>query len=304
MPTRYQPALRPAFPPVDSSRGVGGWLAGASARGQVVRLCFPVILAMGFLCLGPPANADFISSSSASGVGTTGTNLSAAATFEISGNTLTVTLSNTGDATRYQADILTALFFDIEGAPSLDLDDMDNATALLPAGHGAVQWVGDHKTGSEQPYTWSGSPANDVSGEWAFKDGLSGAPGGANYGFSSAGLDLFGPHDLFSDQSLYSKKAPDGSPFGIASVDGLAPTSSSLGDRPYIKSVVVFTLTVADTIETLHISNVSFQYGTDLSETNITPSPTGVVGLASLGLMGGICCLFRRLRRSVKRSWS
>ena len=111
--------------------------------------------------------------------------------------------------------------------------------------------------------------------------------------------------------SCFLKKAPplapDGVAFGIASDDGLAPANGGQANKlsdPQIKSVVVFTLTVPDTIETPLISNVSFQYGTSLSDANITPSPTGVVGLASLGLMGGICCLFRRLRRSVKRSQS
>ena len=194
MPTRHQSALRLAFPPVDSSRRVGGWLAGASARGRVVRLCFPVILAIGFLCLGPPANADFISFS-ASGVSGKETNLGATATFELSGNKLSVTLSNTGDATRFQEDFLTALFFDIDGAPSLTKN-----SALLADGHGVVYW--DKGTGSEQPYTWSDPPAaDDVSGEWAFGYGLSGAPGGAKFGFSSAGFGLFGEEQLFSQES-------------------------------------------------------------------------------------------------------
>lgn len=297
---RHQSSLRSGLLPVDSSRGVGSWLADASACVRVVRFCLPVILAMGFLCLAPPANADFISFS-ASGVGpVSGTNLGATATFALTGSMLSVTLSNTGDATRFQADVLTALFFDIQGAPSLTKE-----TASLPEGR-VVQWTGDYDTGSEE--MWSGSPVSDVSGEWAFGYGLSGAPGGANYGLSSAGFGLFGSEHLFSQESLFPPLAPDGVAFGIASDDELAPANAGQAKKlsdPLIKSVVVFTLTdVPETFKASDISNVSFQYGTSLDDANITPSPSGVVGLASLGLMGGIWCLFRRLRRSVKRSWS
>jgi hypothetical protein len=182
--------------------------------------------------------------------------LSASATFEIVASRLQITLTNTSTiAVKVPSDLLTGVFFDVQGSPSLEA-----YSALLAAG-------------SEVLY-FTNPPAGDVvGGEFAFRSGLSGAPGNASYGISSSGLDdMFGPSDRFPGDNLAGPDSPDGPQFGIVSAGGIAddankkvgPASGGL-----IQNSVVLTLSgLPSSFSLSDIRNVHFQYGTSLGQPN------------------------------------
>jgi hypothetical protein len=118
-----------------------------------------------------------------SGVGNdAGETNSAPVTFSLftSGNisNLMIDLTNTAQyKPNDPADILTAVFFSINGDPTLT-----RVSAVLSTGSMVV----DIGTNAQ--------PADGiVGGEWAYAADLSGAPHGANQRISAAGFNLFGP---------------------------------------------------------------------------------------------------------------
>lgn len=221
-----------------------------------------------------------------SGTGADGAALSAQATFDFSGNTLTVTLSNisTGDDTNSGKDVpanqLTGVFFDLTGNPTLT-----PVSATIAAGsivQGSTCDAG----------TCDGSTTN-VGGEFSYGTGA--FPGGADRGMASAGFGLFGGPN-FGGSNLDDPNAVDGMNFSIISLDEAFFPNGGLDGEPLIKNQVVFVLTGVSGLSIGDISDVSFQYGTALTEPNITgfctsctqaPEPATLVllgcGLAALG---------------------
>lgn len=229
--------------------------------------------------------------------------LSAQASFDIvsvSGTQfLEVVLTNTsGNDVVDAGDVLTALFFDLPGDPTLSRD-----SAQLGPFSSVIDCT---SPGCTQP------TGGDVAVEWAYANNLSGAPNGANSGISSSGLNLFGPGDRFSTSGNLSgppSGSLGGADYGITSAgDNPATTNGSTAGVGLIQNQVVFLLDIptGTTISLLDISNVSFQYGTDLTETNLpgacsigcivipTPEPGS---LALFGLGGVVLALVLRKRR-------
>lgn len=208
-------------------------------------------------------------------------NLAASAAFDYDANTnlLTVVLTNTSmfDVV-IPAEVLTAVFFDIAGFPPATLTPL--SAALTP---GSTVFFGPDGGGN-------------MGGEYAYASGLSGAPGGAVLGTSSAGFGLFG-NPNFNGPNLQNPAAVDGLNYGITSAgDNLATGNAAVtGNVALIKNSVTFTLTASDDFALTDISNVSFQYGTALDEPNVpyVPEPMTLLGLGTgLAVLG----LVRRRR--------
>ena len=226
-------------------------------------------LALTLAIFGQAANAD--QSLFTASVGTR----AASALFDATGSTLTVTLTNTSAFdSLIPVDILTALFFDIGGAPLT----LTTSSAVLGAGSTVLFGGTD--------------PGGVVGGEWAYVAGLTGAPFDAAYGISSSGLGLFGPAALFPGTNLQGPDSPDGLQYGITSLLDNPATGNTpvTGENALIQNSVVFKLEGLPVgFSTTSIGNVSFQYGTSLSEPNI-PAPGSLALLA----IGGLAAFRRR----------
>lgn len=223
--------------------------------------------------------------------------LSASALFSISGNILTITLSNTGDTSATGQDVpgnqLTGLFFSLPTGITLSTTPDGSATA--PS---LVQ--------ADQCDVPCGSSNVNVGGEFAFNTGSFGAHLGS-FGISSAGY--IGTNGNLNGSDLDSPPNPDGPNFSI-----IAPTGTyqfnpngGLADVPLVDGTVIFTLTISGgTLLEEQISNVSFQYGTMLTEPYFAggggqkiPEPISLLLLAP-----GIALAMRRLRRAKPRTWA
>lgn len=196
-------------------------------------------------------------------------NLSASATFDLTGSTLTVTLTNTSlFDVLVPADVLTAVLFDVDGTGALTM-----GTATLTGGSSVAFFP---------------PPGTDVSPEWAYVE---------DQGISSSGFGIFGPGDRFDTSTdLWSPASPDGLQYGIVPLaDNLSSGNAAVtGSQPLIVGGVQFTFTAASGFDLSDINNVSFQYGTSLTEPNIpVPEPASIFLLAA-GL--GAVLLRRKVR--------
>jgi PEP-CTERM motif len=216
-------------------------------------------------------------------------NLSAKVTFDASGTTLIVTLENTSlSDVLTPSDVLTAVFFNVSGDPLL------TRTSAVTSPGSAVVLVPSGAAGPTNPLP------NGIGGEWAYVNGLN--TFSANSGISSTGLNLFGLGDRFPGTNLAGPDSPDGVQYGILSQgDNLATGNGGLtgtNGGTFIQNSATFTLgSFSGTI-----SDVTFLYGTSLTEPSFpgTPqNPTGpsteVPEPATLLLLGpGIAAVWAR----------
>ena len=226
--------------------------------------------------------------------------LSASADFSVVNQQLQVLLTNTGSAdVMNPADVLTAVFFKIASDPAFS-----SISAVLPQGTKVVL----------NNAAIAGPAGGVVGGEWGYGHSLTGAPGGANQGISSSGLGGVFGQPTFPGSNLDGPVALDGVQYGILSAgDDITTGNGGIQGNQLVKNSVLFTLgnVPLNFDPAKFITDVSFQYGTDLSEPRYTAScsncgPTGGGGNntavpepASLLLLGTAFALLmaRTMRR-------
>jgi hypothetical protein len=259
-------------------------------------MSFNKLLAGGLLAMGlaAPAFASPIYYG-ATGSGPGGVPVSAQASFDISGNVLTIVLSNTSGSNAGQdvpGSTLTGLFFDLTGDPT-----------LIPVS--ASVTLGSTILGTCSNVSCAG--VTNVGGEFGYE--ATSFPGGADRGIASSGYlttGLAGNVGNFGGINLDDPASLDGINFGIISAAAGFNPNGGLQSVPLIQSAVTFVLNGVAGLNNASISHVSFQYGTALNELNIpgtpgdTPPPPGrdVPEPATLVLIAaGLIGLSRRRSR-------
>jgi hypothetical protein len=245
---------------------------------SIYKVLFLVTAALISLVIAVPAGAGLITFTGSSG------NLNSSATFATDSSNLIVTLTNTSTAdVLLPTDVLTAVFFTLEGDPTLS-----RISAVLASGSGVLFGGTD--------------PGGVLGGEWAYQNNIS-APGGADEGIFSAGLGFDG-NLTFPGSNLQGPAGVNGLQYGITSADDNPTTGNAAvtGSAALIQNSVVFTLGGIpggfDPSDMGAVTNVNFQYGTALDDPNVptpTPEPSTMLLLAS-GLVG-----FVGLRRKFRK---
>ncbi|MBI5093125.1 MAG: hypothetical protein HZB26_11885 [Candidatus Hydrogenedentes bacterium] len=224
--------------------------------------------------------------------------LHAYAGFDIIGDELHILLMNTAESPALvPSDILTGMVFSWTPGP-----------ALTPV---SARLYDDPMDLRDAQVIHGPDGGGNVGGEWAYAV-LETPYNGGRLGVSSSGwIDAFGQPN-FGGTDLSGPTSTDGLQYGIApwSQDrGTVPDGNShVTDEPLIRNGVEFTFLFAPGMFSLDdISNVGFQYGTDVGEPffpgthtdNPPPPPVPEpLTMVMLGCMGAGMLAARRLRRN------
>lgn len=197
------------------------------------------------------------------------------ATFNVSGDILTITLTDGRNATQGGQE-LTALFFNLSGFSGT----LTPVSALI----GASTVIGG-----------SYPAGGNVGGEWEYLAGLDpNITFGATRGISSTGLGIFDTGNFNGpDLGGPPSGAVDGGQWGLT--DGITVLSGN--NSPLINNSVVFTLSGATGFvpSADNVRNVTYFYGTELGTTAVPePSTLLLLGSGLIGLAGFV-------RRKVKK---
>jgi hypothetical protein len=238
-----------------------------SVNGMVVRAGLAAGLLMSVIA---PASANVVWT----GTGTNGGNpLSASADFSLSGTTLTIVLTNTSASNSVHetpTQTLSGLLFGIAGQSSGLTPNSALANSIFNSGVCSG--------------TCTGSNVN-VGGEWGYQ-------------FTSGGINLIGSAGyvttgLSGNKGNFGGLGLNGNPPGLggidfailsASHDTLNGGNGGLSTAPLVQTAVTLTLT-GFSFTLGDVNNVSFQYGTSLTEPNT--SGTCDQNASSVGACGG-----------------
>lgn len=194
--------------------------------------------------------------------------VSALATFDITGNILTITLQNTSPSHTGQdapGSTLSGLFFDLTGNPALIPNSATVApgSSIIGAPCDNVSCVGVTNVDGEFGYqatVFPGGADRGIASSGYLTTGIPGNDGNFNNGL--AGTNLDGP-------------GLNGINFGIVSAAPGFDPNGGLANDPVIRDTVVFILSGVAGLTIGDISDVSFQYGTSLTELNVPGGPGG-----------------------------
>lgn len=286
-------------PPMKNKSGLFGL---SSPMSSFTRACAPAKLAglalIASAALGTQAHA------AVTFTGTDGGTRSASAEFSVSGDTLSIRLTNTSTFDVTAPDqLLSSVYFSFLSGSTPALTKTGGGVALDGS---QIYYNGVNVTAG--PYGGGGN----VSGEYAFKSGLTGGVLGSDtfFGVSSNGMGAFdfGTGDRFSNVNLHDPDAPNGMNYGISSFGDIVSTyNGGIGDEPIINYSVLITLKGASGLDLSKLDGVRFQYGTDHSNPNFAGTPTDPNNPINVipepgstaALMGLLSCgLFLRSRRT------
>jgi hypothetical protein len=217
--------------------------------------------------------------------GASGNALSASATFNLVGNDLSITLQNTGAAATQPGDVLTIVYFNLNGTPN-GTPTLTPVSAALGAGSSLIN---------------PGLDSGSIGGNWQYLN--TSGPHGATAGISTTGFNgQFGPSGNFGTPTA----KVDGVGFGI--VNGLGSNPNGGLYRTLVNNEVVFDVTLPDGYSLTNITDVGFQYGTSADEPYVTgtnsssQSVSSVPDVASTGMLlgcvlGGMALLRKKLAK-------
>jgi hypothetical protein len=240
-------------------------------------------LTVGLLASAPGLRADTFTYTF-TGTGSQDSTHTAKAVFTVDtvANTLKITLSNTSSTTGGlgPGDMLTGLFFDISGTPSLN---RSTATADVASTSSFINTVvgGLTNTGSAV------ADPKDIRGEFSFDQKSSGSLSGVtqHYGIGTSGYSTFGSMNTFQDGSQGSfydrnnKTGPDGVDFGLAPSGSLSFNGNNDAAKSVlIQNAAVFVFSGTGLGMSNVISNPRFQWGTALNEDSVTTTGTTTTG--------------------------
>ncbi len=195
-----------------------------------------------------------------------GKQLSAHVVFDVSGDTLKVTATNTGTAATVPSDVLTGVLFDLSRPESLHPMGVDFTTTA----------------GNNKDQLLNSAGAEPLGRHWAFSQFAS-PVGGQDYGLGASGLGGTFGHANFATPG----DALQGVDYGI--VDGLGTRPNGGVQVPLVSRSLTFTLGGLAAGAAPDVIGVRLQYGSNLTEPFLgygtaVPEPTmvGVIGLSAL----------------------
>src|SRR5262245_8639644 len=190
----------------------------------------PVLLGAGLLVgLATPALGEVIYT----GSGTAGRNtVTASAIFDISGDTLTITLENTSPAGRFHnspADTLSGLFFTLEGNP-----------ALVPISATVADSSSIINSAACKPGLCAG--VTNVAGEWGYEHGANERIASAKYVTTGLRRNVGNFNSGAAGNNLDRPKSLGGINFGLVTQNEFNP-NHRLAKRPLIQDEIILSFT-------------------------------------------------------------